>query len=324
MVVPGLILAPKAPGAHMGLVGLGAGLLFPLSMYISFTGSLKSGRPRSGFEAVVPVVAVVLAASSLAAYLLGLRYRVLAGMAMAALVLHAFMQVRGWRRREPWQVLLYPPLAGALFSACDCGLVEWMLGLGVFYASSMVMVVSLFTVSRNYGVDPSRPLVWAPLAVNAVALGILYYGGPWVLVAALSLLLYFVVLRVYRAPSLIARGLSIGGPGGGALVYMASSHTASVAPTLLLFYPGFDLLSKLHLAYIGFVGVHIFLHAPLMLPQIVRVKLAKDYTPLPTVLLSMAALARPWNGDLAYILVVASLAVLATQFRPLGLIRSRV
>ncbi|MCE4615682.1 MAG: hypothetical protein F7C09_01275 [Aeropyrum sp.] len=318
IVLPGLVSARFSPDFHLGLVGLGAGLIFPLSMYITFTGSLKSGRPRRGLEALLPIMAVALASSSVIAYLAGGPFRLLASSSLIALLGHTLMQVRGWRRGEPRLAILYPPLAGLASSLCDCSTVEWMLVLALFFAGAMVIVVSLFTVSRNYGVKPSRIFVWTPLALNAAGLAALHLGGPWTLLGVASMILYFAVLGVYKAPQVLARGLSIGGPGGGALAYTSASHLASLAPTLLALYPGLDLLSRLHLIYIGFIGVHIFLHAPLMLPQILRIKLSKTYTPLPTVLLAAAALARPWYGELSYLLVLASLAVLLAQFRPQG------
>lgn len=320
--LPGLLLAPYSPPTHMGLVGLGAGLLFPTAMYVTFTGSLKSGLPRRGVEALAPIASVSLASATLPLYLAGLQYwRILASLSLLLLALHARLQVRGWRRREPRWALLYPPLSGLLASLCGCGLVEWMLGLGLFYAAPMVIVVSLLTVSRNYGVDPSRPMVYLPLALTSAGLVLALAGVPgYELVAGAGLLLYFPSLRVWRAPRLIARGLSTGGPGGGALVYMGVSHLASLASQLLWLAP-LDLLSRVHVVYIGFIGVHIFLHAPLMLPQVARIRLAKDYIPpLPPILLAASSIARPWEPHASYLLLAASLALLLIQFRPLGLI----
>ncbi|MEB3862217.1 MAG: hypothetical protein GSR84_08370 [Desulfurococcales archaeon] len=322
LVIPGLLAAPRLATLHMGLVGLGAGLLFPTAMYITFTGSLKSGLPRRGVEAAVPLASVLLAAASLPLYLAGHPgWRASAVGGLLFLALHSWLQARGWRRREPWFVLLYPSLAGAAGLACGCGVVESMLRVGLFYAAPMVVVVSLLTVSRNYGVDPSRPWVYSPLALNAVSLVLAVAGYSWYpVVSGLGLLLYFAVLRVWRAPSLVARGLRIGGPGGGALVYMGVSHLSSLA-SQLLWLASLDVLSMVHVVYIGFVGVHIFLHAPLMLPQVVRVRLAKVYVPpLPPILLAMAAVARPWLPGMSYALMVASLILLLVQFRPLGLV----
>ncbi|MCE4601646.1 MAG: hypothetical protein F7B18_00510 [Desulfurococcales archaeon] len=322
LVLPGLLAAPRLATLHMGLVGLGAGLLFPTSMYVTFTGSLKSGLPRRGMEAAAPLVSVLMAAASIPLYLAGHpEWRLSAISGLLLLALHVWFQARGWRRREPRVVLLYPPLAGVAGLVCGCGVVESMLRLGLFYAAPMVIVVSLLTVSRNYGVDPSKLWVYSPLAVNAASLVLATAGYSWYpIVAGLGLLLYFAVLRIWRATSLVARGLRLGGPGGGALVYMGMSHISSLASQLLWLAP-LDLLSMVHVAYIGFIGVHIFLHAPLMLPQVVRVRLAKVYVPpLPPILLAMAAVARPWLPSASYALMVASLALLLAQFRPLGLV----
>ncbi|BAA80208.2 hypothetical protein APE_1219.1 [Aeropyrum pernix K1] len=323
----GVVLAPLAPGLHMGLVGLGLGLVFPLSMYIVFTGSLKSGAPRRGVEALAPVLAVSSAILSLLLYLAGLPWRPLAASALAFLGLHTLLQLVGWRRREPRWPLLYPPIAGAVSLALPLeglGVVELMLRIGLYLDAPMILVVSLYTVARNYGRRPTSQLMAAVLAPNALALALAILGlGLHATLALAGLLAYYPALGLHRAPELLRRASRLPGPAGGTLRYMAASHLLTIPPMLLSLHPQATMLVKLHLLYIGFIGVHIILHAPLLLPQVARVKLSKNYQPIPPALLSAGAIVRAVAPDVSYIIVLAALAAAAVQFRPEGVVGTR-
>ncbi|WP_131159880.1 hypothetical protein [Aeropyrum pernix] len=323
----GIVLAPLAPGLHMGLVGLGLGLVFPLSMYVVFTGSLKSGAPRRGLEALAPVLAVSSAILSLLLYPAGLPWRPLAASALAFLGLHTLLQLVGWGRREPGWPLLYPPIAGAVSLALPpegLGVVELMLRIGLYLDAPMILVVSLYTVARNYGRRPTSRLMAAVLAPNALALALAILGlGLHATLALAGLLAYYPALGLHRAPELLRRASRLPGPAGGTLRYMAASHLLTIPPMLLSLHPQATMLVKLHLLYIGFIGVHIILHAPLLLPQVARVKLSKNYQPIPPALLSAGAIVRAVAPDASYIIVLAALAAAAVQFRPEGVVGAR-
>jgi hypothetical protein len=62
----------------------------------------------------------------------------------------------------------------------------------------------------------------------------------------------------------------------------------------------------IHATAIGFAGLHIFIHAPMMLPVILGVPTARRYNPIPYALLSIAA-ASPCLGGYPNILMWATL-----------------
>ena len=318
-VSSGIALAPARAGIHMRLLGLGAGLLFPLSMYIVFTGSLRGGYTRRGVEALAPILAVCLSIAGLALSIAGHGlWRLLVFAGLASLLLHVYLQVRGWGRREPRPPLLYPPIAGMLALLAREPFTVYALAIGLFFSSSMIIVVSLLTLSRNYGTDPGRPRAYTPLALNAAGLALYLSGSQyWVPAAALSLLAYYAFLGLHR----LGRVKPIP-----ALRYMVASHIlslATVAGLLASIHAGLGIIPVIHFIYMGFIGIHILLHAPLMIPQVARIRLAKNYGPAPPLLMASASYARPFHEHLSLLLVVLSLITLLIQFRPIGLVKGR-
>jgi hypothetical protein len=132
----------------------------------------------------------------------------------------------------------------------------------------------------------------------------------------LSLAAHFPAVGAHRAPALALEGLRRGGAGGAALAYIAASHMASAAAVAASLAPWWGFIARIHFAYMGFIGVHILLHAPLMMPQILGVRLAKAYYPAPPALMSAAAIARPLEPSLSFALAAAAIAAAALQFRP--------
>lgn len=194
---------------------------------------------------------------------------------------------------------------------------EWMLRIGLYLDAPMILVVSLYTVARNYGRRPTTPLMAAVLAPNALALGLAAPGqGLHATLALAGLLAYYPALGLHRAPELLRRASSLPGPAGDAVRYMVVSHLLTIPPMLLSLHPQATVLARIHLLYIGFIGVHIILHAPLLLPQVARVKLSKNYQPIPPALLSAGAVVRAVAPEISYMIVLAALAAAAVQFRP--------
>ena len=325
----GFVIAPLEPTVHMVLAGLGGLLVFPLSIYIVFVGSLKGGGPRRGLQAVPPVTAVTLSILSIPVALAGSwAWRLIAIASLTALALHVYLQLWAWRRREPRLPLLYPPLAGIVALAPEAPFIQQMLALALHYAAGMIMVVSPMTFARNYRVDPSRPYTYIPLAMNALSLGVLIVSGPgWAygLLALTSVLAYFYFISVWRALPLAMSGARKGDIRGWALAYGAASHLASLAVLLLTFTVylagRLDLLGLLHMVVMGFVGVHVYMYIPLMLPSILRIKLASTMIPIPPLGMAAASLLRPWAPLPSYMLLLLSTLALIALFLPLTKIK---
>lgn len=320
---------------HPSLAGLGGLLLFPTSMYIVFTGSLKSGRPREGPEALAPVLAVLFTGiAPLAGYLAGITVAsAAAALGLTALLAHVAFQVQGWRRPEPRLLLFYPPaagLAGYMLAAASPGAGVLMppAVAGLVYSASMIYVVSLYTIARNYGVTPRGARVYVPFLAHAPSVSTVYKGGieAMIVAAALSGLVYMLAMGYpHRIPYVAKRAGRLREPARSSLYYMLASHTVAFVSLVLALaaVAGGDGLAGLHYVTLGFAGAHILLHAPLMLPQVTGVVLKKDYRPLPPLLVLASAIARdviPWASTL---LVVLAFVEALVQFRPLGLVARR-
>ena len=320
----GFILAPLEPPVHMALAGLGGLLAFPLSVYIVFVGSLRGGGPRRGLRALPPVAAVALSILAIPAVIAGYdAWRPLAVASLLSLTAHVYLEVRVWKRREPRLPLLYPPIAGLASLLPEASFTQYMLALALHYAAGMIMVVSPMTFARNYKIDPSKPITYTPIAVNAVSLGIYAAVGPskmYILTALASVLTYFYSIKVWRALPLILQGLSKGGAGGWALAYGSTSHIASLAAMVLastVYAVGnLDDLIMLHLIAMGFVGVHVYMYTPLMIPSILRVRVTPTMIPVPPLGMAIASILRPWAPLLSYAFLLASTLFLISFFVP--------
>ena len=326
LAIIGFTIAPLKPPIHMALTGLAGLLAFPLSVYIVFVGSLRGGGPRKGFRAIPPVTATALSILAILAALAGSgTWRLLAAASLIALSLHVYLETGAWRRREPKLPLLYPPLAGIAALAPEGPFTQHMLALALHYATGMIMVVSPMTFARNYGIDPSRPSTYIPLTINSLSLGVYLLSGlgwGYGLLALSSILIYFYSIKVWKALPLAVKGVGKGDARGWALAYGAVSHLASLAAMLLAFTAylagKLDSLNLLHMVAMGFVGVHIYMYTPFMLPSILRVRVAPTMIPIPPLGMAAASLLRPWAPLPSYTLLLISTLALIALFTPLA------
>ncbi len=331
----GIIIHEPPALFHPSLAGLGGLLVFPTAMYIVFTGSLKSGRPRTGLEAAVPSLAVALTglAPLVAVFMGSQAASIMAAAGLGSLAVHTLFQIRGWRRPESRILLLYPPLAGAI--AYTLAAVSPYTGsltppsiAGLVYAASMIYLVSLYTIARNYGTSPTMPWVHVPFLIHTPTIPLAYTSNIQYMTttAALAGLAYMTITGYpQKVTDLIQRARRLKEPARSTLHYTLASHTVAYASLLLALITALtgDTLAGLHYVTLGFAGAQILLHAPLMLPQVTGVVLNKDYKPIPLVLILAAAIARdhaPWASTMIVILALAEAAV---QFRPRSKITSR-
>jgi len=317
----GIALAPVDWRLHAALAGLGGGLLFPLSVYIVFVGSLVGGGARRGARALPAPLSVASAAAAMAAAAVGLGlWLPLASISLAALAAHVVVEAGYWRRRESWLPLLYPPLSGMLALASSSGgLVDSLLRLALYLDAPMIMAVAPMTVARNFGVRPWSPATLAPLIVNAAALAAAVAGSRLhTVLAAASMAVYFASVRVDRMLAALAQGRG-SGVRAAAVRYAATGVLASLPPALLLAVltaGGADRVALLHAALVGFAAVHIYTYSPLMLPRILKTGAPRSLAPIPPAAVSAAALLRPWLPHAAYTMMLAATAILLIQMAP--------
>ncbi len=329
----GFPAAYLSPGLHAPLIALTIGLLFPLSISLSaFVGPLRGGRPRRGLEALASFALTSLALASPPLGVVNFKAGLL--VAMVSLIIAAAYSIGaviGSKRREPRLIFYYPPLAGSLFLAyavlADLSLIEAALGLGISYPVSLIFSFSSITMTRNYVVKVTAFRVLAPILIHAASIAALVLGFyvEALLLLAFFMLSHFVVMGYYRFPRLIEKALSMASVvNRRAYIYIVSGHTAALIAVIaflvfLLSSLSEGVLDKLiatHMIYMGFIGLHIYLHAPLMAPFIAEVGSARRYNPSPLALLLLATITRPTLPTLSFLLAIISLAALLFIIKP--------
>jgi len=319
-----LLLASFKPQAHMILASTAIPLTFPLTVYIPFLAGLRGGSPRRGFEGLAAVAAVTLSVMTpLVALLLTYDISLLVGSLSLIVALYfALLQVRG--RREPLILFAYPLLAGftgLVYSALrDLTVVEVAFIIAISFTIPLIFTVSMMSMSRNYRI-PLRPArIYIPLALNALSLATYTYSGAAGLaLLTLFLLSHFIAIGYYNFPELLRVAKSSTPLFKSASIYIVFGHTTALASVILLAHHivvGASNVILLHDIYMGFIGAHIFLHTPLMIPFMMSLKSSKRYNPAPLILLLLATILRPISPSLSYLVLLLSLATLTLTIKP--------
>lgn len=206
---------------------------------------------------------------------------------------------------------------------------SWWYGLSVllggvsfvaFYAVTMIYAVSIHSLPRTYRDEPSAPL--SILLAVLVALSALVFAAgrfEWArIIYGITVFSFIGAARLdrigywYRS---IDESAPAARPGHR---YFLQGHMFAVPLMLLASYymvrpwsGALDALATLHALTIGFTGVFIYIHAPMMLPVLLSVKTKRRYNMIPYILLAGAAFAWPGAGFVAGLLFIASLIALA-------------
>jgi len=332
-VLIGILAAPLDSRVHESLMTLTVGLLFPLSISLSaFIGPLKGGKPRVGYEALLLAGTMLTAVIAPPLYAIDRELGSLtASASLTAVVFYSIESTFRGKRRDPAILFFYPPLAGAIFMAYSAvtgfGPVKTALGLAMSYPVSLIFSFSALTMTRNYAVRVSTARVTPPLLLHAFSIIFYMLGFNFESLLLLSafMLLHFGVIGFHRFPRLVERAFSMRSPvNRRAYLYIVAGHsTALIAAIVFAVYVianmiegSLDLLIASHLVYMGFVGLHIYLHAPLMAPTLAETRSAKRYNPIPLILLLLAAISRPLFPTISFFTVLASLAGLLLIIKP--------
>ncbi len=197
-----------------------------------------------------------------------------------------------------------------------------LVGLGLLYAFPvpMIFAVSLHAFPSTYGRKPLWPLLPLPFALAAAAslgLAVEARPAPWILVAAaLSLVAYIPAARIHEAPRIAGEVSRERKPPivvkthkyflwGHVYVAIIVAYILYLASLRAAGWP-VRLGCLIHATAIGFAGLHIFIHAPMMLPVILGIPTARRYNVSPYALLAIAA-AAPCVGHYPNPLMWASL-----------------
>ncbi len=318
-----LFLAPFKPQAHMAIASTAIPITFPLTVYIPFLAGLKGGSPRRGIEGLLAVTAAMLAIITPLVALYTYKVALLIGaLSLLTTLYFALLQVRG--RREPLILFTYPLLAGFIglsYSVFrDLTVVETALLVASSFTTPLIFTVSIMTMSRNYRVSLRPARIYIPLALNALSLAILAYSK----IAGLALLVifllsHFIAMGYYKSPELL-RVAGTSTPLFKSVVrYIVFGHTTALISVILLAYHivvGADEIILVHDIYMGFIGAHVFLHTPLMIPFMAGVKSSKRYTPASFTSLLLATILRPISPELSYLLLLLGLVALILVVKP--------
>ncbi len=312
----GLAAAAFDSRVHIILAGLYGGLVFPLAVYTNFLTGLSLGRPREGVEAVIFLISISsLLASPIILAVVGVRFYALALLSsLSSLLIYAVIQIsrpRAWRGvlTLSW---LAPPASGAIYTL-------HLMASGGSEALKAALDSVLY-------ISIPVPLVMAPQAVGASIYGLGYPRGvegflrmlpslafPLSTIASLvsgstapiaaSIAAYSVLMRPWKA---LSGRKAISFP----RTYLLAVHASSLASALAMIWTEYtgslDLVTLAHLAFIGYLAPHAFLHSLVRGGEIPLTRRPRTWIPAPAALLMASSLLRPAYPDLSLIAVLAA------------------
>ncbi len=182
----------------------------------------------------------------------------------------------------------------------------------LIYAVTVNSLPSTFNDKPSYFLSYSLPVL---TAIGSFLVGLRFIkAGSAVIVA--STLIYIFAARMYRLKRYLSsiQRLNKESPAYKGSAFFIKSHYVIIASisltviyTLLFITKSFSfycLLCLLHAYVMGFVSIHVFLHAPVMLPVVLKVKHKRRYTLWPLILALVATAVWPVSGIASYILYV--------------------
>ena len=313
-----MVVAGDAYG-HVWLTGLGA----PLSFYAGVAAAyIYSMAPAAG----LPLAALL--AASLAAYSLEpILPRLFLPLHLLGSLLGLAASLLAARRGRARTVALglaavYLTGAAAAVLVRGLGYIEAVLVLLYSVPFAAIYPVNLFSLYKTYHRGGLAPLLALVLGLHAA--GTLWRAATGeTLVLSLAALAYAAALLAAALP-MLSRHLRQ--PGRGSTAWRAHLYflegqlvaalvAAAYAAEMLA---GADPITEAHLVDMGFIAVHIYVHAPLMIPIIYGLRSGKRYNPTPYLLLlaSLALRLTPSLQALAAPVFAASLAALAYVMAP--------
>ncbi len=183
--------------------------------------------------------------------------------------------------------------------------VEWA------YLVPLIYAVTLHALPRTYRYRANLPLALVMIALHALALAGL---GPIRHLMWASMIAYLGAARLDLAYSgLKSVRVREALP---AHRYLIAGYLL-LAPLLILsWFIQVNALGLLHILLIGFVGLHIYAHAPMMIPVLLGIRNAKRFNYPTLILLMLAALSWPLNRDVALYFLSGSLFLVIYIVKP--------
>ena len=188
----------------------------------------------------------------------------------------------------------------------------------IAFPVTAIYAVSVHAVPKTYRLEPEKlstiilPLV---LILGTMTYTVGYYKYA-IILYAISFFAYPISIRLYKIRnwerSVKAKKDTPGKPGN---LYFIYSHyfvwlfTILTPITAYMYLEGSvkDVFTLIHVLTVGFIGIHIYIHAPMMVPVVIGVKTKRRYTILPPLFLTLATIIWPFSGIVSYILVALSI-----------------
>jgi hypothetical protein len=316
---------------HAGLMLYSSLILFPYGIAIAY---IASGALRRSFAVVLAsaggVILVVL--PTLVAAVLGLEEIVdalvsLAGFLAALSSGYVALNRKGSIRLSLFMVCVtminlsvIPLLRMILVST---SLFEYAIALVIGFPISLIYAVTVHSLPSTFNDKPlyeaSIPLPFMNLLASILVLS--KWTAYGILLLLFSLALYIVAARIYRVPRYLDTAKQRSGVARRGLLYFLYGHVAVIISILIIviyslaFIAGSGfcrVLCVLHELALGFTSLHVYIHAPIMIPVILGIKHRRRFNPIPYLATILAMLFFPLNTELALIFYV--IAFLSTVF----------
>lgn len=316
---------------HASLMLYSSLILFPYGVAIAY---IASGAVRRSFAAVLAsaggVILVVLPTS--VATVIGLEeiadsLVALAGFLAALSSGYVALQRRGSIKLSLFMVcvsminLSVIPLVKMILVSTP--LFEYAIALVIGFPISLIYAVTVHSLPSTFNDKPlyeaSIPLPFINLLASILVLS--KWATYGTLLLLFSLALYIVAARIYRVLRYLDTAKQKSGVSRRGLLYFLYGHVTVIISILIVvvyssaFIAGSGfcrVLCILHELALGFTSLHVYIHAPMMIPVILGIKHRRRFNPVPYLATLIAMLIFPLNTELALVFYVA--AFLSTVF----------
>ncbi len=288
------------------MIFMGAGVIsFAAGVNISFWASLarRYGSP-------IPMIFHSLFVISLPiAYLVSNSFGSLFIAIMSLSGILFLLQLR--RGSISFLIEIYSFTALLISSLLSGSLIDRFLWMEWAYPVPLIYAVSAHALPRTYKYELNIPFMAAALLTHAAAL---LRIGPPIYLMWTSILLYVISLRLdltFKAFRSVRVEEAIP-----AHRYMLSGYLLVFLLGLLFLLIPDDNLSLLHYLLLGFIGLHIYVHAPMMIPVLLGTSNSRRFTLAPLVLIFLAALSWPYSRTISLYFICGSLPLLFYIVKP--------
>ncbi|MDP8003073.1 MAG: hypothetical protein ACP5I6_00135 [Caldisphaera sp.] len=221
----------------------------------------------------------------------------------------------------------YTGILSSIFLLLNLSKSIFQLAIGFIfvYAISAIYAVTIHSFPNTFKDKPNTILVYLLFILQTISTLIYqYYFKISVILYSISVIVFYLSINIFKHKkysNLATSTTNIYAKAG--TLYMLYGQEISalyslilLASSILFYYNIITLLDFIHILIIGFVGIHIFIHAPLMLPVILRWTSARRYSLFPYILIFAAALIWPIDMHISFLFVVLAIVFLILIVKP--------